>query len=86
MDIIEPLRCDIFLNKNRLLLNLVDLKIKLIHSEPKFCLVADKSIDATTPEPNFKVILEQVFLFICKVSPGLLLGHAKALEKLLLNT
>lgn len=76
LDMIGQLHCDIF-QQNRLLLNLVDLKIKLFRSKPEFCLVS--SNDAG----EYKVVLEHASLFIrkVKVSSGVSLGHAKALEK-----
>lgn len=82
LDMIGPLHCDIF-QQNRLLLNMVDLKIKMVRSKPNFCLIAAKPSDTTKPDPDFKVILEHASLFVrkVKVSPGVLLGHAKALEK-----
>lgn len=77
LDMIGNLHCDVFY-QNKLLLNLVDLKIKLIRSKPEFCLLS-----SNTTQSNFKVVIEHVSLFIrkVKVSPGVLLGHAKALEK-----
>ncbi|GFX55676.1 uncharacterized protein F54H12.2 [Trichonephila clavipes] len=76
LDMIGPLHCDIF-QQNRLLLNLVDVKIKMIRTKPDFCLMSTK-----TGEP-YKVVLQHVSLFIRKekVNPGVTLGHAKALEK-----
>lgn len=76
LEMIGPLHCDIF-QQNRLMLNLVDLKIKLIRSKPEFCLVSSKA------GADYKVVLEHASLFIRKVqvSPGVSLGHAKALEK-----
>ncbi|GFW79193.1 uncharacterized protein TNCV_2476001 [Trichonephila clavipes] len=52
----------------------LDLKIKLIRSKPELCLQGSK---------GFKVVLDHVSLFIRKVrvNPGVILGHAKALEK-----
>ncbi|GFW77856.1 uncharacterized protein F54H12.2 [Trichonephila clavipes] len=52
----------------------LDLKIKLIRSKPEFCLQGSE---------GFKVVLDHVSLFIRKVrvNPGVILGHAKALEK-----
>ncbi|GFV68146.1 uncharacterized protein TNCV_1874281 [Trichonephila clavipes] len=69
---------DLF-HQDRLLLNLVDLKIKLIRSKPEFCLQGSE---------GFKVVLDHVSLFIRKVrvNPGVILGHAKALEKQAQNT
>ncbi|GBO22378.1 hypothetical protein AVEN_213383-1 [Araneus ventricosus] len=74
LDLIGNLHCDIFY-QDRLLLNLVDLKVKLIRSKPEFCLIAPATA-------NFSVIIEHASLFVrkVKVSPGVLLGHAKALQ------
>ncbi|GFU62934.1 uncharacterized protein F54H12.2 [Trichonephila clavipes] len=73
VDMIGPLHCDLF-HQERLLLNLVDLKIKLIRSKPEFCLHGKK---------GYKVTLEKITLLVRKVhvSPGVVLGHMKALEK-----
>ncbi|GBN08240.1 hypothetical protein AVEN_73966-1 [Araneus ventricosus] len=74
LDLIGFLHCDIFY-QDRLLLNLVDLKVKLIRSKPEFCLIAPAN-------GNYSVIIENASLFVrkVKVSPGVLLGHAKALQ------
>ena len=76
LDMIGQLHCDIF-QQNRLLLNLVDLKIKLTRSKPNFCLLSPNA------DKEYKVILEHASIFIrkVKVSPGVVLGHTKALEK-----
>ncbi|GFU04554.1 uncharacterized protein F54H12.2 [Trichonephila clavipes] len=73
VDMIGCIHSDLF-HQDRLLLNLVDLKIKLIRSKPEFCLQGSE---------GFKVVLDHVSLFIRKVrvNPGVILGHAKALEK-----
>ncbi|GFW23025.1 uncharacterized protein F54H12.2 [Trichonephila clavipes] len=73
VDMIGCIHSDLF-HQDRLLLNLMDLKIKLIRSKPKFCLQGSE---------GFKVVLDHVSLFIRKVrvNPGVILGHAKALEK-----
>ncbi|XP_054709220.1 uncharacterized protein F54H12.2-like [Uloborus diversus] len=73
VDMIGRLHVDIF-HQDRLMLNMVDMKIKLIRSKPEFCLLGDG---------NFKVVLEQASMFVRKVrvSPGVVLGHAKSLEK-----
>ncbi|GBN72875.1 Uncharacterized protein F54H12.2 [Araneus ventricosus] len=73
VDMIGGLHSDLF-HQERLLLNLVDLKIKLIRSKPEFCLQG---------EEGHKVVLEKISLFVRKVrvSPGVILGHVKALEK-----
>ena len=76
LDMIGRLHCDIF-QQNRLMLNLVDVKVKLIRSKPEFCLLS------STEDAKYKVVLNHASLFIrkTKVSPGVILGHAKALEK-----
>lgn len=73
VDMIGNLHCDLF-NQERLLLNMVDLKIKLIRSKPEFCLIG---------LPGHKVVLDHISLFVRKVrtSPGVIVGHAKMLEK-----
>ena len=72
-DMIGRLHVDIF-HQERLLLNMVDMKIKLIRSTPEFCLMGKN---------EYKVVLEKASLFVRKVrvSPGVVLGHAKSLEK-----
>ncbi|GIY72273.1 uncharacterized protein F54H12.2 [Caerostris extrusa] len=72
VDMISGLHGDLF-HQERLLLNLVDVKIKLILSKPEFCLQGDA---------GYKVVLEKINLLVRKVrvSPGVILGHAKALE------
>ncbi|GFW00152.1 uncharacterized protein TNCV_2914341 [Trichonephila clavipes] len=73
VDMIGCIHSDLF-HQDRLLLNLVDLKIKLIRSKPEFCLQESE---------GFKVTLDHVSLFMrtVRVNPGVILGHAKALEK-----
>lgn len=73
VDMIGCIHSDIF-HQERLLLNLVDLKIKLIRSKSEFCLLGGE---------GFKVVLDHISLLIRKVrvNPGVILGHAKALEK-----
>ncbi|XP_035221034.1 uncharacterized protein F54H12.2-like, partial [Stegodyphus dumicola] len=73
VDMIGRLHLDMF-HQEKLLLNMVDMKIKLIRSKPEFCLLG---------AGEYKVLLENASLFVRKVrvSPGVVLGHAKALEK-----
>jgi hypothetical protein len=76
VEMIGGLHGDLFY-QNRLILNLVDVKLKLIRSKPEFCLVSP------TEGANYKVVFEHVSLFVrrVKVSPGVLIGHAKALTQ-----
>lgn len=73
VDMIGRLHLDMF-HQERLLLNMVDVKIKLIRSKPEFCLLGDG---------KYKLSLENTSLFVRKirVSAGVILGHAKSLEK-----
>ncbi|GBN85811.1 hypothetical protein AVEN_232635-1 [Araneus ventricosus] len=73
VDMIGGIHSDLF-HQERLLLNLVDVKFKLIRSKPEFCLQG---------EEGHKVVLEKISLLVRKVrvSPGVILGHVKALEK-----
>ncbi|GFW51141.1 uncharacterized protein F54H12.2 [Trichonephila clavipes] len=57
VDRIGCIHSDLF-HQGRLLLNLVDLKIKLIRSKPEFCLQGSE---------GFKVVLDHLSLFIRKV-------------------
>lgn len=76
LDLIGQLHCDIF-QQNRLLLNLIDLKIKMTPSKPTFCLMSSNA------DGEYKVIIDHASLFVrkVKVSPGVTIAHAKALEK-----
>ncbi|KFM67312.1 hypothetical protein X975_01710, partial [Stegodyphus mimosarum] len=64
---------DLF-HQERLLLNMVDAKLILVRSKPEFC---------SQGKAGHKLGLEHVSLFVRKlrVSPVVILGHAKALEK-----
>jgi len=76
VDMIGRLHSDIFL-QDRMLLNNVDLKIKLHRSKNSFCLMAaDEAV-------GYKVKIVDAILHVRKVklNPGVILGHAKALER-----
>ena len=55
----------------------MDVKIKLIRSSDSFSLMA------TGANPSYKVIIKNASVFVrkVKISPGVMLGHMKALEK-----
>lgn len=76
VDMIGPIHSDIFF-QDRHILNGVDLKIKLIRSSDSFSLMA------TGANPDFKVVIKHASVFVrkVKVSPGVMLGHMKALQK-----
>lgn len=76
VDMIGPIHSDIFF-QDRHMLNGVDVKLKLIRSSNSFSLMA------TGANPTFKVVIQNASVFVrkVKVSPGVMLGHVKALEK-----
>ncbi|KFM63148.1 hypothetical protein X975_23585, partial [Stegodyphus mimosarum] len=73
VDMIGRLHVDLF-HQERLMLNLVDLKLKLIRSKPEFCLMGENS---------YKILIQHASLFVRKVrvNPAVTLAHAKSLEK-----
>ncbi|GFX27778.1 uncharacterized protein F54H12.2 [Trichonephila clavipes] len=72
VDMMGLFHVDLF-NQDRFLLNLMDLKIKLIRSKTEFCLMGDV---------DYKVVFDHISLFVRKVRVNpVLIGHAKALEK-----
>ncbi|XP_071944761.1 uncharacterized protein F54H12.2-like [Antedon mediterranea] len=76
VDLIGPIHCDVFF-QDRMMLNGVDLKIKLHRSKNAFCLMS------SDPQAAFKVHLDDACLYIRKVklNPTVALAHAKALER-----
>lgn len=73
-DLMGRLHCSLFFQQ-RLLLNLVDMKVRLVRTKPSFCLVAAAE--------DYNVVIDHASLFVrkVKVSPAVAIGHAKALEK-----
>ncbi|XP_069068415.1 uncharacterized protein F54H12.2-like [Pleurodeles waltl] len=63
--------------QDKLLVNSIDLKIKLIHSKDAFCLISGDA-------EQYKLVILSVGLFIkrVKVSPSVRLAHAEALQLL----
>lgn len=74
LELIGPLHADIF-SQDRLLLNNVNIKVRLIRSKPEFCLI--------TEDEEFKIEIEKAILKVrrVKVAPSVILGHAAALRK-----
>ncbi|XP_070800903.1 uncharacterized protein F54H12.2-like [Pituophis catenifer annectens] len=72
-DLLGPLHSDLFF-QDKLLINGVDVNIKLSRSKNEFCLMRDGN-------ENYKVQILAASLFVkrVKVSPGVQLGHAEAL-------
>jgi len=75
VDFEGPLLEDVF-QINRYLINNVQVKVKLYPTHPEFFIMS------TTDGKKYKIVLEDVILKVCmvRVSPGVILGHAKALE------
>lgn len=76
VEMIGRIHEDVF-NIDRLMINGVDLRLKLTRSKNEFCLLS------SVTGANFKVVLEDAILFIRKekVSPSVMLGHAEALRR-----
>lgn len=73
VDMMGRLHVDIF-NQDRLLLNLVDVKVKLIRNKPEFCLMG---------EGDYRIVFDHISLFArkVKINPAVSISHARALEK-----
>lgn len=73
VDMMGHVHCDIF-NQEKFLLNGVELKLRLIRSRDSFCLLGDD---------GYKIQITEANLFVrrIKVSPTVLISHAKSLEK-----
>jgi hypothetical protein len=76
VDFEGPLMEDVF-HMNRFLLNNVEVSLKLYPSRPEFYIMG-----TVVENKKFKVLLEDIAFKVCmvRVSPGVILGHAKALE------
>jgi hypothetical protein len=74
VEMMGKLHLDLFC-QDKYLLNHVDLKIKLRRSRDAFALVADAA--------NYKIKIKEMALYLRKVqlSPAVIMGHVKALEK-----
>ncbi len=75
IDMTGPIHADIFF-QDKLLLNSIDLKVKLTPAQPEFCVLS------SAVDRNFKVSITHASLLVRKVrvNPSIALGHAKALE------
>ena len=76
VDMVGPIHSDIFL-QDRLILNGVNLRLKLNRAKNSFCLVS------SVPGANFKVVITEAILYIRKVkaSSSITLGHSAALKQ-----
>ena len=76
VDMMGPVHSDLFFQE-RLLLNGVNLRIRLNRSKKTFCLVSSAAA------PQFKVVILQAILYVrkVKVAPAISLGHVAALKQ-----
>ena len=76
VDMIGPIHSDIFF-QDRLILNGVNLRLKLNRAKNSFCLVSSAA------GPNFKVVITEAILYVkkVKVASSISLGHAAALKQ-----
>ena len=76
MYMMGPIHSDIFF-QDRLILNGVNLRLKLERAKNSFCLVS------SVPGANFKVVITETILYVrkVKVASFITLGHAAALKQ-----
>nr|XP_042702048.1 uncharacterized protein LOC101935889 [Chrysemys picta bellii]XP_042702049.1 uncharacterized protein LOC101935889 [Chrysemys picta bellii] len=74
LDLLGPLHSDLF-SQEKLLLNGVDLKIKLTRSKAVFCLMSGNA----NQNDKVHIISESLFVKRVTVTPGVCLGHTEAL-------
>ena len=76
VDMLGPIHSDIFF-QDRLILNGVNLRIKLNRAKNSFCLLSSAAA------PDFKVVITEAILYVRKVKVGssIILGHAAALKQ-----
>ena len=76
IDLIGHLHCDVF-NQDRFLLNGVEVRMRLVRSGDNFCFIDSKA------STDFRIRIADATLLVrrVKISPGILLAHAKALSK-----
>ena len=76
VDMMGPIHSDIFF-QDHLILNGVNLRLKLNRAKNSFCLVS------SVPRGNFKVVITEAILYVrkVKVASSIILGHAAALKQ-----
>ena len=76
VEMVGPIHSDIFF-QDRLILNGVNLLLKLNRAKNSFCLVS------SVPGANFKVVITEAILYVrrVKVASSITLGHAAALKQ-----
>lgn len=77
VDMIGHLHCDVF-NQDKFLINGVEVRLRLVRSKDDFCLM-----EAPIQGVMHKIKINDVGLLVrrAKISPGVLIAHAKTLAK-----
>jgi hypothetical protein len=73
VELLAPIHCDMFFQP-KLLLNGVDIRIRLTRAKDAFCLMSGDAIDY-----KLKILSASLFVKRVSVSPAVRLGHAQAL-------
>lgn len=74
LDLIGHLHCDVF-NQDKFLINGVEVRVRLVRSKDSFCLMENNS------QSKIRILDASLLVRRAKVSPGVLLAHAKMLSK-----
>lgn len=74
LDLIGHLHCDVF-NQDKFLINGVEVRVRLVRSKDSFCLMESNS------QSKIRILDASLLVRRTKVSPGVLLAHARMLSK-----
>lgn len=74
LDLIGHLHCDVF-NQDKFLINGVEVRMRLVRSKDSFCLMESNSVS------KIRLLDASLLVRRAKISPGVLLAHAKMLSK-----
>ncbi|XP_036142112.1 uncharacterized protein F54H12.2-like [Monomorium pharaonis] len=74
LNLLGHLHCDVF-NRDKFLINGVEVRMRLVRSKDSFCLMESSSTS------KIRILDASLLVRRAKVSPGVLLAHAKMLSK-----
>jgi len=74
LDLLGHLHCDVF-NQDKFLINGVEVRLRLVRSKDAFCLME------STSESKIRILDASLLVRRAKISPALLLSHARMLSK-----
>ena len=74
LDLLGHLHCDVF-NQDKFLINGVEVRMRLVRSKDSFCLMESSSTS------KIRILDASLLVRRAKISPGVLLAHAKMLSK-----